>query len=84
MFRMRIFAVPTGYQDMDQEGKTMHSNIIEVNRINDSLYLLNENISEEGFITMMLLIGEKSAAIIDTGMGINQQNIFMSIFVNNL
>ena len=49
----------------------MHSNIIEVKKINDSLYLLNENISEEGFITMMLVIGDKRAAIIDTGTGIS-------------
>ena len=44
----------------------MSENIIQVIRINDGLYLLNENINEGAFITMMLVIGDEKAAIIDT------------------
>lgn len=44
-------------------------NIIEVNKINDRLYILNENINPKVKITMGLVIGSKKVAIIDTGYG---------------
>ena len=49
----------------------MPANIIQIKRINESLYLLNENIREGAYITMMLDIGKEKAALIDTGMGVS-------------
>jgi glyoxylase-like metal-dependent hydrolase (beta-lactamase superfamily II) len=44
-------------------------NVIEVNKINDKLYILNENINPKSYYTMALVIGSEKAAIIDTGYG---------------
>jgi len=44
-------------------------NIIQVNKINENLYILNENINPNIYITMALVIGSEKAAIIDTGYG---------------
>lgn len=44
-------------------------NIIEVNKINENLYILNERINPKIYFTMMLVIGSEKAAIIDTGYG---------------
>jgi len=44
-------------------------NIIEVNKINENLYILNEKINPKIYFTMALVIGSEKAAIIDTGYG---------------
>ena len=49
----------------------MSEDIIQVKIIGDNLYLLNENINEDAFITMMLVIGDEKAVIMDTGMGVS-------------
>lgn len=45
--------------------------LIEVNKINENLYIFNENISPQMDITMSLIIGSEKAAIIDTGYGLS-------------
>ena len=44
-------------------------NLIQVNKINENLYILNENINPNMYFTMALVIGSEKAAIIDTGYG---------------
>lgn len=46
-------------------------NIIEVNKVDENLYILNENINPKVYITMALVIGSEKAAIIDTGYGVS-------------
>jgi hydroxyacylglutathione hydrolase len=48
-------------------------NIIEINKINEKLYILNENINPNAYFTMALVIGSERAAIIDTGYGASKE-----------
>lgn len=45
-------------------------NIIDISKISEKLYILNENITSKMNITMALVIGSERAAIIDTGYGV--------------
>jgi glyoxylase-like metal-dependent hydrolase (beta-lactamase superfamily II) len=47
----------------------MLNGIKKKKKIDDTLYLLNEAITQSACITMLLVIGEEKAAIIDTGYG---------------
>jgi glyoxylase-like metal-dependent hydrolase (beta-lactamase superfamily II) len=47
----------------------MSNNIIQIKKIDDTLYLLNEAITQSACITMLLVIGEEKVAVIDTGYG---------------
>jgi glyoxylase-like metal-dependent hydrolase (beta-lactamase superfamily II) len=45
-------------------------NIYEVNKVSDHLIIFGERLSDWAINAMALIIGEKKAALIDTGMGI--------------
>lgn len=57
--------------DSRKEGFNM--NIIEVHKVNENLYILNENINPDMYFSMALVIGSEKAAIIDTAYGASDE-----------